>query len=284
MEELEKKKIDSLWNKESYYQLIEDCQKTGGEEDMFIVDKIITMIHDYGLKKVVDIGCGEGSIIQYISEKAKGGEVIFHGVDVAELGVERARKKMIKNANFSVYDGAVIPFEDNYFDLAISTFVFEHLVKPEVIFKEMSRVVRTGGYIVIACPNYGSPFFRSPCNKSNKLFLLLIRLLGGLLPNILFRHSFRWRKVEPIVLSKEEHIMDYDTTTEPNLLFFRKFIRNNYKNYTIVEMNSFWDKYRYSGNNIFKRHFLNLVAFLGRNNFPFIRYYGPFFLVTLQKL
>ena len=160
--------------------------------------------------------------------------------------------------------------------------MFEHLTEPEQVFLEMSRVTKKDGFVIIACPNYGSPFFRSPCNKDNKIILLLKRKLQSLIPKRFFKDSFRWQKVDPIVLSENEHIMDYDTTIEPNLLFFKKYIEANGM-FRVVEANSFWDKFVYNGSSKLKKLFFDMVYFLHKHNFPFVKYYGPFFFIILQK-
>lgn len=277
----DKEKVEKLWNKESYFQLIEDCQEHGGEEAKFLTIKIAEAIKKYDCVNVLDVGCGEGAVLSDLSQ-ATSDKIKYYGVDVAEVGVERARKREIKSAEFQVYDGQVIPFSDGVFDFSFSTFVFEHLTKPEEVFLEMSRVTKKGGYLAIACPNYGSPFFRSPCNKTNKALLLLKRKAQSLLPKIFFKNSFRWQKVNPIVLPDNQHIMDYDTTVEPNLLFFKKHIEASCV-FKILEANSFWDKFVYNGNSRLKKVFFDMVSFFGRHNFLFIKYYGPFFFILLQK-
>lgn len=277
----ESEKIKKLWNKDSYFQLIEDCQKDGGEEAKFLTVAIAKAISSKGAHAVLDVGCGEGGVVADLVRQTPA-VTTFTGIDVAEVGIERAKKKSIPQAEFKVYNGMVIPFADKSFDFVFSTFVFEHLTEPEKVFAEMSRVTKSGGYIAIACPNYGSPFFRSPCNKQNKLVLLLKRLLQTLLPKILFKTSFRWQKVEPIVLPDNEHIMDYDTTVEPNLYFFRKYIRQH-AGFEISEANSFWNHFTYNGGSLFKKIFFSVVRLLTAIHFPGFAYYGPFFYILLKK-
>jgi SAM-dependent methyltransferase len=273
--------IEKLWNKEAYFQLIEDCQEHGGEEAKFLTIKIAEAIKKYNCTSVLDVGCGEGAVLNDLSRETSD-QVKYYGVDVAPVGVERAKKRGIKNTEFQVYDGQTIPFPDGTLDFSFSTFVFEHLTKPEEVFSEMFRVTKKDGYIAIACPNYGSPFFRSPCNKDNKIILLLKRLAQSLTPKGFFTFSFHWQKVNPIILPGNQHIMDYDTTVEPNLLFFKKHVEAAGV-LSVVEADSFWDKFVYNGNNKYKKKFFEVVSFLGRRKFPYIRYYGPFFFIILQK-
>jgi len=50
------------------------------------------------------------------------------------------------------YDGQKIPFEDEYFDAVFSTEVFEHIFNLEEILKEINRVMKVSGKILITCP------------------------------------------------------------------------------------------------------------------------------------
>lgn len=50
------------------------------------------------------------------------------------------------------YDGKHIPFPDGTFDSIFSSEVFEHIFNLEEILKELNRVLRTGGKILVTCP------------------------------------------------------------------------------------------------------------------------------------
>lgn len=50
------------------------------------------------------------------------------------------------------YDGKHIPFKDEHFDSVFTSEVFEHIFNLEEIIKEINRVMKTGGIILITCP------------------------------------------------------------------------------------------------------------------------------------
>lgn len=50
------------------------------------------------------------------------------------------------------YDGKKIPFENNYFDSVFSSEVFEHVFNLEEVLKELNRVTKMDGKMLITCP------------------------------------------------------------------------------------------------------------------------------------
>jgi len=98
-------------------------------------------------KKVLDLGCGDGSLSFLIAEK--GAEV--SGVDNDEIGLEFARKNVPKAdfVNASAYN---LPFKDEFFDVVVSCEVIEHLEEPEKMLSEAMRVLKKGGMIVLTTP------------------------------------------------------------------------------------------------------------------------------------
>lgn len=50
------------------------------------------------------------------------------------------------------YDGKKIPFSDEYFDAVFSSEVFEHVFNIDEILKELYRVIKPGGVMLITCP------------------------------------------------------------------------------------------------------------------------------------
>jgi len=70
---------------------------------------------------------------------------------VSEPNIERARKFCPR---CQLYDGRKLPFGDGFFDAAGALNVLEHVEEPEAFIKELVRVVRIGGRVVISSPNF----------------------------------------------------------------------------------------------------------------------------------
>ena len=96
-------------------------------------------------KKVLDVGCGLGVCIKKLREL--GCDVI--GVDINDKGKELFGLNIIElNLN-----NGILPFNDKEFDTVICTDVIEHLFYPHKILREIKRVLKDDGTVIISYPN-----------------------------------------------------------------------------------------------------------------------------------
>lgn len=105
-----------------------------------------------GSEAVLDVGCGTGTLTREITHRLqKGGKVT--GIDAAPKMIEVARKKAagIPNIEFVAAIAEQLPYKDESFDRAVSTFFFHHVdfgLKVRSL-NEMYRVLKPGGRAVI---------------------------------------------------------------------------------------------------------------------------------------
>lgn len=118
-------------------------------------DWILKLAGDVRGKKVLDLGCGDGSLT-YILAKS-GAEVI--GIDNEELGLKYANENLEsmnhhKNLKYTFVTASAysLPFDSNSFDLVVSCDVIEHLNEPEKMCIETSRVLKDGGKFILTTP------------------------------------------------------------------------------------------------------------------------------------
>ena len=93
--------------------------------------------------KVLDIGCGQ-SPYRYLLNAAK---TEYKGIDVVE-----ASSFDYKNNDITLFDGEIIPFEDNTFDAIICTEVLEHVFNYQTLVDEMYRVCKPNATLIITIP------------------------------------------------------------------------------------------------------------------------------------
>lgn len=104
-------------------------------------------------QNVLDLGCGTGNPSILLSRiVGESGSVV--GVDLSEGMLAVARKKAdtlgLSNVKFMAEDITTLPFENNSFDAVISRFCLMFLPEIPSAVKEISRVLKPGGYVASA--------------------------------------------------------------------------------------------------------------------------------------
>ena len=108
-------------------------------------------------EKVLDIGTGTAN---YLMELARMG-LDCTGLDVSENMVLRAKEKSGKEKlklKLVLASAEALPFPERHFDLVISVTAFEFFPHPRRAVREMIRVCKPGGRIVVSVLNKWSPW------------------------------------------------------------------------------------------------------------------------------
>ena len=99
--------------------------------------------------RVLDFGCGPGTITVGLARAVDPGEV--HGIDMEESQIGMAQSAAgaggHSNATFHVGDITALPFEDNVFDVAHCHAVLMHVPDTRAVLSEVKRVLKPGGII-----------------------------------------------------------------------------------------------------------------------------------------
>lgn len=114
-----------------------------------VINKLKTDKNDI----ILDLGCGTGNFEVMMEEKGLPYRKII-AVDFSEAMLKRARKKVTsKKVYFKKYDiNKGIPLEDESVDKVIMIHTLYALKKPTYILKEINRVTKKGGILIIANP------------------------------------------------------------------------------------------------------------------------------------
>jgi ubiquinone/menaquinone biosynthesis C-methylase UbiE len=132
----------ALWEKGDFTRIAESMRESGE-----------ALVHQLGIKrdmKVLDLGCGDGTTA--VPAAMLGADVL--GVDIAqnlvEAGNRRATEMSLTNCRFQEGDATDLrELADGSFDLVVSVFGAMFAPKPFDVAKEMVRVTRPGGRIVM---------------------------------------------------------------------------------------------------------------------------------------
>lgn len=132
----------ALWEKGDFTKLAENMRESGE-----------ALVASLGITKdmtILDLGCGDGTTA--IPEARLGANVL--GVDIArnlvEAGNKRAKAEGLDNCTFREGDAISLDdLDDDSFDLVVSIFGAMFAPRPYEVAKEMVRVARSGGKIVM---------------------------------------------------------------------------------------------------------------------------------------
>lgn len=102
---------------------------------------------EVGIGRLLEVGAGSGGFVQVAKERGWSVDAI----EVAPAGVERLRSK---GANVFQGDLVAAAYADNTFDLVVSLEVLEHLPRPGEHLRELGRITRAGGLLLLSTPNF----------------------------------------------------------------------------------------------------------------------------------
>ncbi|WP_026839473.1 class I SAM-dependent methyltransferase [Gillisia sp. JM1] len=94
---------------------------------------------------LLDIGCGKMPYKEYILQNSSIEKYV--GLDI-----ETALNYDTDNKPDFIWNGKVMPFESNSFDCAFGTEVLEHCPEPELVLKEVWRILKPGGTFFFTVP------------------------------------------------------------------------------------------------------------------------------------
>ena len=115
----------------------------------------LDFIHDRNISrrsKLLDIGCYTGSLIHNLNQL---GYHDVYGIDLDKSSIHRGSKiypKLVGRLKY--YDGVVLPYENNTFDLVTMFDVLEHISDVEkFLSEEVRRVLKPAGMLIFQTPN-----------------------------------------------------------------------------------------------------------------------------------
>ena len=109
---------------------------------------------------ILDLGCGDGATALYFQQHFPKWKVT--GIDVSDKSIQQAKEKALSNAEFRVYDGEHIPYENGTFDLVFVAGVFHHVAFEyhAQLAAEIKRVMKGGARLYFFEHNPINPLTR----------------------------------------------------------------------------------------------------------------------------
>jgi 2-polyprenyl-3-methyl-5-hydroxy-6-metoxy-1,4-benzoquinol methylase len=134
----------SEYNLEKYASLQTDLRESR-------LKKVARLIVEENIGHILDIGCGNGGF----SSRFIALGFTVHGVDLTESQISAARGSGLIAKQHDIASSR-LPYEDGTFDIVFAGEVIEHLVDTTSFLKEIHRVLKSRGCVILTTPNLAS--------------------------------------------------------------------------------------------------------------------------------
>lgn len=124
--------------------------------------------------KILEVGVGTGISLSYYRKEHE-----VHGIDISPDMLERAQQRVAKGnlshvSSLRIMDARELEFSDNTFDAVVAAYVMSVVPDPEKVIREIERVCKPGGDVIIVNHFAAEKGFRRDIEKflaplSNKL-------------------------------------------------------------------------------------------------------------------
>lgn len=111
----------------------------------------IDFINKMPAGKILDVGCGYGYALSWVSDKWE-----RHGTELSNHTAKIAQKYG------KIFVGKLedAKYPDNYFDVITSFHVLEHVEDPVIVIREMYRILKDDGHLILQIPDFDSALAR----------------------------------------------------------------------------------------------------------------------------
>ena len=161
------------------------------------------------IKSILDVGCGNGWVAKEFLPKGKQ----VYSLDISVTNPSKATKLYPDEKHFGITaDSFHLPFNDNTVDCVIASEIIEHVFDPAEFVKELFRVVKKGGSLVISTP------------YKEKLIYYLCIHCNQKTPANAHIHSFDEKNLAGLYSGKDLESYNYESFGNKILIFIRSYV------------------------------------------------------------
>ena len=212
----------ALWEKGDFTRIAESMRESG--------EALVKRLGITKGLKVLDLGCGDGTTA--LPEARLGAEVL--GVDIAknlvEAGNRRAKDEGLTNFKFQEGDASNLhELKDHTFDLVVSIFGGMFAPKPFDVAKEMVRVTKPGGRIIMGNWIPNDPTLVAQILKISSSYTppppegFISPMTWGIENNVIERFAGAGVPKEKISFARDTYTFNYPSAPSELLSAFRKY-------------------------------------------------------------
>ena len=134
-----------------YSEIAEQLQRSD-QYSSFVVDFMLQNVSFIDGNSILDAGCGNGQLTHVLMQRLSAFQIRQSAFDISERMVEHSR-----TLNPTVrHDVAALPqtsYQDYEFDVIIASEVLEHLAEPQASLRELRRILKVDGSLIVTIPN-----------------------------------------------------------------------------------------------------------------------------------
>tara|TARA_R110002073_G_scaffold191088_1_gene349761 strand:+ start:1028 stop:1726 length:699 start_codon:yes stop_codon:yes gene_type:complete len=97
--------------------------------------------------RILDVGCGTGALLRYLQE--------YDYKNLEGLEISRRAVEVLSNHGITMHHAKLpdLPLPDNQFDVIIASQVLEHIIPRQKFLRELRRLMKSEGSLIIFVPN-----------------------------------------------------------------------------------------------------------------------------------
>lgn len=122
---------------------------------------VLQTINPESGSSILDVGCGTGILLQQLLQLDRC--LDLYGVDIAPGMVRTAQMKLGKSVKIQQGSANSLPYDENSFDYVTCATSFHHYARPGNSLREMFRVLKPDGKLVILDPFTNGPLRKALC-------------------------------------------------------------------------------------------------------------------------
>ena len=126
---------------DNHYRTAEEFERTSKQF-------MRALVPDQPSLRILDVGCGTGLNTSFLT---RAGHSVT-GIDLSHIAIEKYREKGFEGIVCDV-ERARTPFADSSFDLVYASEVIEHCADTTAFLRELHRVSKPGGKVLLSTPN-----------------------------------------------------------------------------------------------------------------------------------
>ena len=136
--------------KEEFKRQAETLSVASVFTDSGVLEQIRAAIKPTRMMNLLDLGCGPGIVTAAMAPDVREAVAYDLTPEMLDKAKQRCQEAGLKNVRFELGSAEHLPFDEGGFDCVVTRLTTHHFLDPRRVMKEVVRVTRRGGKVVVA--------------------------------------------------------------------------------------------------------------------------------------